>query len=79
MIKNKILFKYKTNKKVFSSKKKQYPKITGSLIFFIIKTKWNIIFAIFITSYFAKNLSHQHIEAIKTEEYSRLKIAKDNI
>ena len=35
-------------------------------MFFMIKTRPNIAFAIFITSRFTKNLRHQYIKTIKT-------------
>lgn len=40
--------------------------MTGFFIFSIIETKLNIVFGIFIASYFAKNLGHQHTEIVKT-------------
>lgn len=37
----------------------------GSIIFFIIKIKPDIVFAIFFISQFAKNLNYQYIKIIK--------------
>lgn len=39
--------------------------MTRSFMFLIIETKFNIVFAIFVASYFAKNLGYQYLKAIK--------------
>lgn len=40
--------------------------MTGFLMFSIVETRPNIAFTTSVTSCFAKNLSHQYIEVIKT-------------
>lgn len=47
-------------------KKKRYKKKIGLIIFFIVETRPNIIFAISLVSHFVKNSSYQHIKAVKT-------------
>lgn len=56
----------RTNGKASPSKKKTYQGMTGSLMFFIVETRPNIAFSTSIVSKFAKNLSCQYTEAIKT-------------
>lgn len=34
-------------------------------MFFIVETRYNIIFAIFIASYYAKNLNYFYIQVVK--------------
>lgn len=38
----------------------------GSFMSLMVEIRLNIIFATSIPSYFAKNLDHQHVKAIKT-------------
>lgn len=52
--------------KVTQTKKKIYHRMTRLLMFFIVKTRLDIIFSILITVNFAKNLSYTDIKAIKT-------------
>ncbi len=52
--------------KASQAKQEQYQGMTGSLIFSIVETRPDIIFVISVISRFAKNLSRQHTEAIKT-------------
>lgn len=40
--------------------------MTGSIIFSMVETRPNIIFATLVTRHFIKNPSHQHTKAIKT-------------
>lgn len=56
----------RTNSKVSPSKRETYQGIAGLLMFFIIKTRPDIIFLILVISRFAKNLSRQYNKAVKT-------------
>lgn len=46
--------------------KERYQEMTGSLMFSMVETRPDIVFATSIASRFAKNLGHQHTEAVKT-------------
>ncbi len=49
-----------------AAEKVRYQGITGSIIFSIVETRPDISFATSVASRFAKNLGHQHTEAVKT-------------
>lgn len=51
--------------KIFQAKNKKYKRITRLLKFFIVETRLNLTFSIKFAIYFAKNLSHTQIEAVK--------------
>lgn len=66
LIKEIVLFKQKTNEKALPLEKKHYQDMTESLMFLMVETRLDIVFAIFVTSCFAKNLGYQHTKAVKT-------------
>lgn len=55
--------------KIIQALKKKYQRITGLLMFSIIKLQPNIAFTIAIAVHYIKNPSHVHIETIKTILY----------
>lgn len=58
-------FQPKPNRETFISKKEQYQKMTGLLMFSMVDTRPKITFTISTASYYAKNLSHWQIEGVK--------------
>lgn len=60
------LLKQRTDGEASASGKEWYQGITGSLMFFIVEIRPDIVFAISITSCFVKNLEHQYNKAVKT-------------
>lgn len=62
-------------KKVTMTKQDCYQEIKGSIIFSIVKTRPNIIFATLINNCFAKKFLYQHSKAIKTI-FSQIKTIK---
>ena len=48
------------------AEREQYQRMIGSLIFSIVETRLDIAFATLVVSWFAKNPSRQHTEAVKT-------------
>lgn len=69
LIIERALLKPKKDGKVSNSKNEKYQVMTGLLIFPMIETRPDIVFATLIVSQFAKNLSHQHTKTIKTILY----------
>ena len=55
----------RTDGDISPSKRETYQGITSLLIFSIMETRLDIAFAISVVSIFAKNLFHQHIEAVE--------------
>ena len=58
------------------AEREKYQGMTGSLVFSMVETRPDIAFATSVTSRYAKNSSHLHIEAVKTE-LKYLKGSKD--
>lgn len=65
MKKSIIFIKYKKIKTSFY-KKKNYQKMTTLIIFFMIKTRLNIIFTTLLVNYLIKNLNYLYIKVVKT-------------
>lgn len=51
---------------VTKAKQEKYQEMTRSLLFSMVETRPDIIFAISIASQYTKNPSHLYIEAVKT-------------
>ncbi len=52
--------------KAIQAEQKRYQGMIGSLMFLMVETKPDIVFATSVISHFAKNTSRQHTEAVKT-------------
>ncbi len=56
----------RSDRKACPSERERYQKMTVSLMFPTVGTRPNVAFVISVASFFTKNLSHQHTEAVKT-------------
>ncbi len=65
-MKESVILEQRTEREASASEKERYQGMTGSLIFSMVETRPDIAFATSIASRFAKNLGHQHTEAVKT-------------
>lgn len=65
-IKETVLLEQRTDGEGSPSEKERYQGMEGSLMFSMVETRPDIAFAPSIASHFAKNLGHQHTEAVKT-------------
>lgn len=65
-IKETALLEQRTDGEASPSEKERYQGMEGSLMFSMVETRPDIAFAPSIASRFAKNLGHQHTEAVKT-------------
>lgn len=65
-IKETALLEQRTDGGASPSEKERYQGMEGSLMFSMVETRPDIAFAPSIASRFAKNLGHQHTEAVKT-------------
>lgn len=54
------------SKKAITAKRKHYQGMTTSIIFLMVKTRPDIVYATSVVSRFTKNLSHLHSKAVKT-------------
>lgn len=59
------LLQPRTEGEATAAEKERYQGMTGSIMFSIVETRPNISFATSVASRFAKNLGHQHTEAVK--------------
>lgn len=56
----------RTEREASPFEKERYQGMTRSIMFLMVKTRPDIVFAISLVSRFAKNLSHQYTKAVKT-------------
>lgn len=66
LIKESAMLTPHKKREALPSEKDKYQGMIGLIIFSIVETKPNIAFATSLVSRFAKNPSHQYIEAVKT-------------
>lgn len=65
-IKVTALLQARTDSPASATGKEKYQGMTGSIMFSMVKSRLNIIFATLIASCFAKNLASQYIKVVKT-------------
>lgn len=65
-MKENAILQAKTKGQAFIIKREKYQEMISSIMFLMVEIRPDVIFTTSVASRFAKNLGHQHIEAVKT-------------
>ncbi len=66
VMKENVILQMRTKGQASTAERERYQGMIGSIMFSMVETRPNVAFATSVTSRFAKNPGHQHMEVVKT-------------